>query len=105
MLLTGYLDSLPHSYLQNPSQITIAYLAWSSWQQEKDYLPVNYGGTRRLLHETNPKGIKAPSDSLFLDIQFHLSRNALTVSHITSSTKVVLHSFSPFAPLTCKVQQ
>ncbi len=94
-----------HSYPQNPNQIKIAYLAWSFWQQEKDSLPVNYSGTRRLLHGTNPKGTNAPSDSLFLDIRFHSSENALTGSHITSSTKVVLHSFSPcipFAPLTCK---
>jgi len=94
-----------HSYPQNPSQITIAYLAWSSWQQEKDSLPVNYSSTRRLLHEINPKGIKSPSDSLSLDIRFHSSRNALTISRTTASIKLVLHSFSPFAPLTWKVQQ
>ncbi len=97
MVLIGHLDSLLNPIHKIQAKLKKGYLAWSSCQQEKDSLPVNYSGTRRLLHETNPKGIKPPSDSLFLDIRFHSSRNALTLSHITSSTKVVLHSFSPFA--------
>ncbi len=92
-----------HSYPRNPTQITIAFSALSSWQQVTDY-----SSTRRLLHETNPKGINPPPDSLFLNIRFHSSGNALTGSHITSSTKVVLHSFSPMhtiCPFNLQVQQ